>query len=45
MGIFSYERSDQIMSWVMDEFVHWPPKNPTCLLSATGDENNVMDDD
>jgi hypothetical protein len=31
-----YEKSEQILSWMMDEFIHWP--KPYLLLSATCDE-------
>ena len=29
-------KSEQILSWMMDEFIHWPP--PHLLLLATFDE-------
>ena len=30
------EKSEQILSWMIDEFIHWP--KPYLLLSATCDE-------
>ena len=36
MTLSSHELSEQLLSWMMHEFIHWP--KPTLLLLATCDE-------